>query len=322
MTAPKTLEFFVNYGCNAKCPFCFNPTDASPELDRGEPFETLAEKLFTGRAEGYGAVKFIGGEATLRDDLPKLVRLAKKLGFGSIQLTTNAIRLADAGYARLLVEAGVDQLRFSVHGHTPELHDKLVAVPGALAKVERAADEAKKLGVPVGINYVLNAVNCAALPETLPWLYRRLSAADVIVYFLRYQGFAELPANAALLSLKMSDAAASVRRAFARLNAEKLPPPTLIHFPPCAIPELSGHMLDWTVDPSECGEGADSADRLRLPDGSTGRIHEVTSEGKRHVAACGSCRLAPRCRGVEERYVARFGESEFKPMPAEEGAPA
>src|SRR5206468_7273968 len=29
--ASPSLEFFTNYSCNAKCPFCFNPPDATKE---------------------------------------------------------------------------------------------------------------------------------------------------------------------------------------------------------------------------------------------------------------------------------------------------
>ena len=45
---PKSLEFFVNYACNAKCPFCFNPTDATPELDYGLPLPELTRRLLVG----------------------------------------------------------------------------------------------------------------------------------------------------------------------------------------------------------------------------------------------------------------------------------
>lgn|GEM_PF-223598 len=315
---PKSLEFFVNYACNAKCPFCFNPPDASPELDRGLPLPELARRLLTGWREGYRAVKFIGGEVTVRDDLPQILALARRIGYRTIQLTTNGIRLADPAYARNLVRLGVNRVRFSIHGHTPELHDRLVAVPGALAKIERAARTLRPLGVELGVNYVLNRINAAAFPDTLDWLYGAFGVDDVIVYFLRYQGFGALAANKELLKLRFSEAAGPVREGFARLRARGARRyPQLIHFAPCVAPELAEHMLDWTKDPTASGLGNTREDRVTLPDGSGGLIHEITNSGKAPVAACAACALKDRCLGIETNYVAEFGEAEFKPVGAE-----
>ncbi|MBI3554093.1 MAG: tetratricopeptide repeat protein [Elusimicrobia bacterium] len=307
-----SLEFFVNYACNAKCPFCFNPPDASPELERGLEFGELARRMYAGYAQGYRAIKFIGGEVTIREDLPKILGLAKRIGFSSIQITTNGIRVADEGYARKLVALGADAFRFSIHGHTPELHDRLVAVPGALEKIKRAVAVLKPLGVRLGINYVLNRVNYESLPETLSFFAEELGIEDVIVYFLRYQGFGALPQNKELLKLSMGQAAPFVREAFKRLKAAGRRPPALIHFPPCVLPELEEHMLDWTMDPADCGEGNTSSDRVTLPDGSAGLIHEVTNSGKRQIPACSSCTHRGRCLGVEENYLELFGDAEFK----------
>jgi MoaA/NifB/PqqE/SkfB family radical SAM enzyme len=307
------LEFFVNYACNAKCPFCFNPPDASPELEKGLPFGELARRMYAGRAQGYREIKFIGGEVTIREDLPKIVGLSKKIGFAPIQITTNGIRLADPAYAKRLVALGADSFRFSIHGHTPELHDRLVAVPGALAKIEAAVAALKPLGVKLGINYVLNALNYKDLPATLEYFYDELGIDDVIVYFLRYQGFGALEANKNLLKLRMSDAAPFVREGMSRLGA-RARLPTLIHFPPCAMPELKDRILDWTRDPEGAGERNTARDRVTLPDGSGGLIHEVTNSGKRPIEACGSCALAGSCLGVEENYLAEHGEGEFRPI--------
>ncbi len=317
----KSLEFFVNYACNAKCPFCFNPPDATPELDYGLPLPELAKRLLEGWREGYRAVKFIGGEVTVRDDLPTILGLARRIGYRSIQVTTNGIRLADPAYARLLVRLGVDRVRFSIHGHTPALHDGLVMVPGALAKIEKAAKTLKALGVTIGVNYVLNRVNAAAFPDTLEWLYGAFGVDDVIIYFIRYQGFGALPQNKKLLKLTFSEAVGPVREGFARLRARGVSRfPQLIHFAPCVAPELAPYMLDWTRDPAGSGSGNTPEDRVTMPDGSAGLIHNITNKGKRAVAACASCALKDRCLGIEENYAAEFGEDEFAPIAAEGAA--
>jgi MoaA/NifB/PqqE/SkfB family radical SAM enzyme len=281
----------------------------------------LARRLLLGWRDGYRAVKFIGGEVTVRDDLPKILGLARRIGYRSIQVTTNGIRMADPAYTKMLVRLGVDRVRFSIHGHTPELHDKLVVVPGALAKIEKAAKTLKALGVAIGVNYVLNRVNADAFPDTLDWLYGTFGTDDVIVYFIRYQGFGALPQNKELLKLTFSQAVGPVREGFARLRARGVKRfPQLIHFAPCVAPELAPYMLDWTKDPAGSGQGNTPEDRVTLPDGSGGLIHEITNSGKRAVSACAACALKDRCLGIEENYADEFGEAEFLPVLREEAA--
>jgi hypothetical protein len=196
-------------------------------------------------------------------------------------------------------------------------------VPGALAKIERAVRVLKPLGVELGVNYVLNRVNAAAFPDTLEWLHGTLGLDDVIVYFIRYQGFGALPENKELLKLRFADAVGPVRDGFARLRARGAARfPQLIHFAPCIAPELAEHMLDWTRDPTGSGRGNTREDRVTLPDGSGGLIHEITNSGKRAVAACAACALKERCLGVEENYAAEFGEAEFHPVTPGEAAAA
>ena len=206
----------------------------------------------------------------------------------------------------MLASLGVDKVRFSIHGHTPALHDGLVMVPGALAKIEKAAKTLKALGVSLGVNYVLNQVNAHEFPETIDWLYRAIGD-DVIVYFIRYQGFGALPQNKKLLKLTFTEAVGPVREGFARLRARGVTRfPQLIHFAPCVAPELAPYMLDWKRDESE--------DLVTMPDGRTGLIREITNSGKRPVSACASCALKDRCHGIEANYAAEFGEEEYRPV--------
>src|SRR5262249_12669114 len=160
-----------------------------------------------------------GGEVTIRDDFFKILGLAKRTGFTSIQVTTNGIRFADPEFARKAARLGVDSLRISVHGASAQTHDLLVRVPGALEKVKRAAANARELGLSLGINHVISRPNADSLAETLLFYYETLKTQDVILYFLRYQGFGALPENQALLKLTMSEAAPRVREAFAALRA-------------------------------------------------------------------------------------------------------
>jgi uncharacterized radical SAM superfamily Fe-S cluster-containing enzyme len=114
--------------CNLNCDFCFANARVCGYVY--EPtFEEVEQMLTMLRAEKPNptpAVQFAGGEPTLREDLPDLVRLAKKMGFVQVQIATNGIRLAkDSNYAEILKDAGVSTVYLHFDGVSKKTNFKL-----------------------------------------------------------------------------------------------------------------------------------------------------------------------------------------------------
>lgn len=94
--------------CNLGCPICFASADQT-----GPPDPTLAEigtwydtLLASG---GPFNIQLSGGEPSLRDDIPEIIRIGREKGFPFFQLNTNGLRLAhEPGYAGVLKDAGLD----------------------------------------------------------------------------------------------------------------------------------------------------------------------------------------------------------------------
>ena len=107
----------VTQRCNLGCPICFARSQDSgtdPDLD------TLARNMAHIReTAGPCTLQLSGGEPTVRDDLPEIVRLAAAQNFRLVQLNTNGLRFArEPEYARALREAGLESVFFqfdSVH---------------------------------------------------------------------------------------------------------------------------------------------------------------------------------------------------------------
>lgn len=88
-----TVLVEVTSRCNLNCPVCFADSGgAADDLD----LDTLRRVFAAVMARTGGCnLQLSGGEPTVRDDLPEIVRMAAAAGFTFIQLNTNGLRLAD-----------------------------------------------------------------------------------------------------------------------------------------------------------------------------------------------------------------------------------
>jgi len=109
--------------CNLDCRFCFASSGGGspdPGLDEiREIIIRLVEKDKT-------LLQLSGGEPTLRDDLPMIIKIAKEAGAKYVQLNTNGIRLGEeAAYAGQLKKAGLSFVFMQFDGTDDEIYRKL-----------------------------------------------------------------------------------------------------------------------------------------------------------------------------------------------------
>jgi len=130
----------VTNRCNMKCPVCFANAGASgyiyepsiSQLDR-----MLATAMKVNFPKGIHALQLSGGEPTVRNDLPDIVRLVKSYGISHIEVNTNGLRVGDpdsgAEYLATLREAGVSTLYLQFDAPVPEprLKSRIPAVDGS-----------------------------------------------------------------------------------------------------------------------------------------------------------------------------------------------
>jgi hypothetical protein len=114
--------------CNLNCDFCFANARACGFVY--EPtFEQVVLMLQVLRDEKpvpAPAVQFSGGEPTMRDDLPEIVRRAKEMGFSQVQIATNGIKLGrDINFVRKLKEAGLSTVYLHFDGVTARTNPQL-----------------------------------------------------------------------------------------------------------------------------------------------------------------------------------------------------
>jgi len=301
------LDVFLNYACQAKCPFCYNPP-LTPELIAWKlPVDRLAHELLAGFKKGSRGVTFSGGEVTLLAELPTMLRLSRKAGYTEIGVITNGIRMADMNYARDLVDSGLTFCCVSIHAGEGGLHDELLAVPGAFAKAVRALENLHALGIPVVLNFVITRRNVAAMPAFLERFASLPGVVELQLYFPHYEGLMTVHADA--LKLPVKDVLGPLESAFARARALGVVDKVFVYnMPPCSLPSIPlARLRNWERE---------STSLLIDPKGvEDGRFQNERRDRFKNER-CRSCPLDARCLGFENGYIERYGDGDLSPRTA------
>lgn len=159
--------------CNLNCEFCFANARACGfiyEPDFAEVVKML-QLLRDERPVPAPAVQFSGGEPTMRDDLPEIIRTAKAMGFPQIQIATNGIRIAkELAFVQELKDAGLNTVYLHFDGVTRETNPILAISEKAVENLETV-----KLGV-VLVPTIIRGQNDQELGEIIRFAVRHNSA--------------------------------------------------------------------------------------------------------------------------------------------------
>ncbi|MBO5497207.1 MAG: radical SAM protein [Oscillospiraceae bacterium] len=156
----------VTSRCNLRCRYCFADGGGGEPDPSQEELKAAIRDI--AKTCGGPLLQLSGGEPTLRDDLPELVRYAREAGCSYTQVNTNGIRLArDPDYARRLKEAGLDIVFLQFDGTRNEIYETLRGAPLLETKLEaiRVCSELR-IGVTL-VPTVVKGVNDGNLGELL-----------------------------------------------------------------------------------------------------------------------------------------------------------
>lgn len=149
-SAPCICLIDVTNRCNLACPICFANASAAgyvvePSYDE---IVQIMKHFRSMKPNPAVLLQFAGGEPTLRDDLPDLIRKGKELGFIETMVSTNGVRLAKSlDYFQECMDAGLDAVYLQFDAvDSPEIYKKIRGVNLWPIK-KRVVENCRKVGM-------------------------------------------------------------------------------------------------------------------------------------------------------------------------------
>lgn len=138
----------VTQNCNLNCSFCFANSYTSKGVDPSIE-EIIFQYKSLMKASGKCNVQLSGGEPTIREDLPLIIKAGIDEGFEFIQVNTNGIRIGeDENYVKDLKEAGLSSIFLQFDGTEDAIYKKLRGRELLNIKI-KAIENCKKHGIAV-----------------------------------------------------------------------------------------------------------------------------------------------------------------------------
>jgi len=299
----KKTVIIVGYTCNNRCRFCI---DANKRKLVNKSTEEIRVEMVGAKKRGTTYLEFIGGEMTIRSDFVDLVKFAKALDFQTIMMATNGRMLTYYDYARKLIDAGLNSVVFSIHGHNAKEHDCLTRAPGSFNQLLKGLANMKKLlGTErLGSNTTIVKKNYKNIEKIGQLIFNKGIRNSEFIFVDCNEGGAH--DNFFKLVPKISQAAPYIRRC---LDIGRRP--GVLHWHVRYVPLC--YFTDYLNQISELDEVAHFQTEHLAPDfvnwdveGSRGKLARVKTK------RCRGCRLFIQCEGIWKTYCQYYGDGELK----------
>lgn len=304
MASEKKLKvvLFAGYSCNNNCRFCVGA--GKRELpDRSTA--GLLRAVARARARGARILELIGGESTIRPDFLSVISAARQMGM-EVVVATNGRMFSDKAFAAAAIKAGLGAAVFSVHGHSPAVHDALTRVPGSFGQLTAGIDNMRRAGFGnIHGNTTVVRQNMRHLPEIAEF-YEAKGVRDVEYIFVDPSGGAK--ENFDSLVPRISAAAPWMRKALDIGNARGPNRWKVRYVPLC-------HFTGYHGQISELIEAAGLKTEHWAPDFiNTDVVASRRAVARKKTGRCRGCRAYEDCEGIWAEYLRRFGDSELNPV--------
>lgn len=291
--------------CNFRCPFCFAAWHEEETLPDDDVMHLVGpdwrQTLDTMAKDGFERITISGGEPTMHPDILRIVKYAKRLGFRSIELQTNASMLTKRNTERL-VKAGVTNALVSLHSHRPEVFDRITVTEGLFDTVIQGIQYLIDLGVDTMLSHVIVKWNVDDLVDYVRFCDENLKGIREILFFSMQ------PEARGKYNMHLWPELATVRKML-----------------PAALDEAVKLGVGFRIDSQEgypiCfftghEHRVDLYD-ITEPTGTFGddlKVFRIIEKKKVKLPSCESCFFKNACYGFWEGYFILFGAEGLEPV--------
>jgi len=300
----KKMVIITGYQCNNRCRFCLDSEK------RDLPQKTTSEikkEMVWAKNQKSPYLEIIGGEQTIRPDIIGLIQFAKNLGFKTIAMSTNGRMFFYLNFTKKMVEAGLTDIIFSIHGHNAKIHDYLTQVKGSFHQLLQGLNNFKKLGFKnIGSNTVIVKHNFKYLPEIGKFIYNQgIRNSEFIfidpTYGAAFKNFDEMVP-------KISQAAPYIKKCLDIGRKNRIPHWQVRYVPLC-------YFKDYLDQISELKEVKTFMSVHLAPDFQNFNVEKSRKKiGRIKTKKCKNCKLYNQCEGIWREYYKHYGGKELKPI--------
>ena len=167
LSAPIRMDLAITFRCQNRCVHCYTggPRETR-ELSTAE-WRKVIDRL---SEIGIFILTFTGGEPTLREDLPDLLKYAQEKGMVT-GLITNGRRLKSSEYVKRLVDTGLDFVQITIESHNPRIHDLITSSKGSWKETVKAIENVVPTPIYLTTNTTLNRYNAQTFLKTVNFLH-------------------------------------------------------------------------------------------------------------------------------------------------------
>lgn len=306
----KALVLLTGFSCNNNCIICSVRERQFSYQDRTR--QELISDLKTGRRKGFGYVEFTGGEPTIRKDFLELIKAAKKMGYGTIAISTNGRLLSYPEFCDKAVEAGLNKITFSLHGPDARIHEAITRTPGSFEQIiEGIRNTKRSKGVHVNVSSTICQLNYKKLKP----LGKKILSLGVKNWFLVDlipDGNAKKFYKALLV--RQNELSQQLNSLIGL--AKEFDQFGLVDFPACLLspdlrnlPNLCFFNAKRRENTTKQAGYESSIDRIKQ--GKEGIYEDIY---RTSAKICGQCVYLKNCGRFWREYLGKFGESEIKKL--------
>ncbi|MDD2753137.1 MAG: radical SAM protein [Candidatus Portnoybacteria bacterium] len=298
----ETGGVIINPSCENHCVFCRRVPKASrTELEKQEinVFKCLLEF----KQKGLGRLEISGADPIEYGGILRLIKYAKNIGFGFVQLSSHGNKLGEEDFLKKLIKTGVDKLRVPVYGSNKEIHDLITRRKGSFDSVLKGLRTIKKLAPAIEIQ-VSNLIMEQNKNDLADWL-RLMDELAIVDYYLSIPFRKKVEGNNHEYYIPIKDLPPYVKKAaeYSRKHGKTV---RFMEIPFCVFGEIKNNIINNCLPPDH-GKYCQPERKLKtkikdLP------IYRLKSK----AAICKKCKADSFCDGFAKSDLEEFGTGKLK----------